>query len=82
METNGIKKKEIENALGNSKSFGDSADLSSAFCLDRLIKSPGRKIFSLTDSSFSYFSACPKNQFHLQCKKREKAPEETFYVQH
>lgn len=80
METNGIKKKR-ENALGNSKSFGGSADLSSIFCLDRLIKS-GRKMFSLTDSSFSYFSACPKNQFHLQCKKREKAPEETFYVQH
>lgn len=44
-------------------------------------KSPGRKM-SLTDSLFSYFAACPKNQFHLQCKKREKTAEETFHVQY
>lgn len=40
-------------------------------------------MFSLSDSSFFfYFAACPKNQFHLQCKKREKTTEETFYVQY
>lgn len=34
--------------------------------LDRLIKRLlSEKVFGLTDSLFSYFAACPKNQFHL-----------------
>ena len=75
----------IRNTLWNSKGFwGFSSPTvhGQILCLDGVIKSPGRKVFDLTDSSFSYFAACPKNQFHLQCKKRKKTTEETFYVQY